>query len=138
MRASKGLSPLIATVVLISVTVLGGLMIYTYFLQNVETMLSASQTLLVRASSLVIDSSTMLVYVEAVNSFDKPVEITEISYITLNGTKNTLLSNINATLAPGEKYSNTIVISDPSAVAVIVKYRVDGRILESEPASVRK
>ena len=136
-RLRKGLSPLVATVVLISITILGGMLIYTYFQRSVDTMLSASQSVVVRASSVVLDSNNKIVYVELTNGFDKNIEVLEVLYVDTAGTiqsaKNYTIPTI---LATGEKFTDTIVIP-LDARAILIRYGIDGKTQITEPVPIK-
>ncbi|MEB3787555.1 MAG: hypothetical protein GSR78_02230 [Desulfurococcales archaeon] len=141
----KGLSPLVATVILISVTVLGGLMIYTYFQDSVDTMQGLSERLITTVT-LVDAGTTRLAHIEAVNGYKGDITITGVLGIYPNGTQVRLpvvdpatgntTTALNIALQPGEKTSLTAVISDPGIAAISVEYRFEGQTLTGEPAAL--
>ncbi len=141
----KGLSPLVATVILISVTVLGGLMIYTYFQDSVDTMQGLSERVITTVT-LVDAGVSKLAHIEAVNGYKGDIAITGVLGIYPNGTQVRLpvvdpatgntVTVLNVTLPPGEKTSLTAVVADPAIAAVTVEYSFQGQTLIGEPAAL--
>ncbi|MEM4738325.1 MAG: archaellin/type IV pilin N-terminal domain-containing protein, partial [Acidilobaceae archaeon] len=72
----KGLSPLVATLILIAFTVIGGILVYEYFTKTSEGIMSSGEQLIVTASKSYVDGSRYLVYVEVTNNYRTNVTIT--------------------------------------------------------------
>ncbi len=139
-RARKGLSPLVATVVLISATILGGMLIYNYFQESVDKMQGLSEGLIIDVSQARLSQTTRLVHLEVLNNHDVQVEVTAVNGIYPNGTTIQLQTQETLPLqvAPGGKASINAVVTDPSIVAVSISYQtIDGRSLTTEPQQLK-
>ncbi len=132
----RGLSPLVATVVLISATVIGGLVIYNYFEKSINVVSTASATLSLYVDETYLNTDTKLVYIQAVNLYDKPVNVTGVTVVMPDGSTVNLqaddVQGIPVTIEPGSKA--TIIAKAPAdAAAVYLTYTVDGKTLTTEP-----
>jgi flagellin-like protein len=132
----RALSPLIASVILIAVTIVGGLLVYQYFQRSSEALIAAGETMFIKVSDVLVDANNRLVYIEVTNGYDNIVTILDAAYFDAQGNRVDLGLNINAQVEPGGKYTITAVVPS-NAVAVAVVYSVDGEILVTEPAPLR-
>ncbi|MCE4599139.1 MAG: hypothetical protein F7C81_02965 [Desulfurococcales archaeon] len=137
-KARKGLSPLVATVVLISATVIGGMLIYNYFQDSVGRLQGMGENLVVTARSMYITDTTRLVYIEATNNYDKPVLLTGVKGFFTNGTTTniTVQGQLPLTMKPGDKISINAIVDNPDVIAVSLVYQVDGREATTEPVKI--
>jgi flagellin-like protein len=138
--ARRGLSPLIATVVLISATVVGGLLVYNYFQRSMDTVAATSATLALSVRSEYLTGTTKLVYIEATNLHDVPVNVTAVWVVDQNGGHTQLaptdVKGIPAVIEPGAKA--TIIAKVPStAASVYLEYQAGGQTLYTQPEPVR-
>jgi len=135
----KGLSPLVATVLLISATVIGGMLVYQYFQSSVNKVQGLGGGVLVTAQATVIDDNATLVKVTVVNAED--VTVTLVSVELLDSAGNpvnvtpTAGTTLPTTLEPGEKVTLVYISSQPPKAA-IVKYEANGEIYVSDPVEV--
>ncbi len=138
-RARRGLSPLVATVVLISATILGGMLIYNYFQASVDKMQGLGEKLMVDASTVHLTGNTRLVHIEVLNSYDIDARIDSINGIYSNGTSIQLTTQetLPIQVLPGDKASINAVVTNPDIVAVSVTYTIDGKTLTTEPEKIR-
>ena len=139
-RHARGMSPLVATVVLISATVVGGLLVYNYFQQSVDTVAATSATLALTVRSDYLTASTRLVYIEAVNFYDLPVNVTGVWIVGSDGSHFKLpassVKGVPAVIEPGEKAS--IIATVPAnAAAVYLEYTVGDQRLMTQPEDIR-
>jgi flagellin-like protein len=122
----RGLSPLVATIVLIAFTVLGGIIVYEFFMKTAESAMASGEMLIATATKSYFDNTRVLVQVDMVNGYRTNITITDIRYVTpAAGTATaTLVSgSVNASLMPGAKH--TVIILIPSnAKAIIISYKV--------------
>ena len=140
LRTRKGLSPLVATVVLISATILGGMLIYNYFQDSVGRMKGLSEGIIVDASAVQLSSTTSLAHVELLNNYDTQVTIIAVKGITQNGSSVNLTTQepLPIDVAPGDKASINALIINPDIVAVSIVYRtIDGKTLTTQPEPIR-
>jgi len=144
-RARRGLSPLVATVLLISATVIGGMIVYQYFQNSVAKAQGMGGGLLVTASATIINDNLTLVKVSIVNGENDVVVINASNVIFYDENGNILEPlNIAGTsvgeivaIEPGEK---TVLVYAFNKVpsAVIVEYQLDGETYRSDPVAIVK
>ncbi|MEM0235624.1 archaellin/type IV pilin N-terminal domain-containing protein [Thermofilum sp.] len=108
MRARRGISPLIATIILIAITVAGGLLIYSMFLST-GSIWGAKGQVAVENVKLVKDSSgSVLFSITLKNTGNKPVQSLTVK---LAGQK--VDWNFTGTLQPGQ---STSFVGDAPAI----------------------
>ena len=136
-RARRGLSPLIAAVVLISATIVGGMLVYQYFQNTMNKAKNLAESVSVTGDIMPLGDNTSLVTVTVVNNYDVPVKIVGAIAIYPDGSTSTLRpangTQLPATVEPGGKTS-LLFTGDGSPRAVSVKYEVEGSVQISEPA----
>ena len=136
-RARKGLSPLVAAVVLISATIVGGMLVYQYFQNSVGKAQAMSEGVTVTGSLIPLSANKTLVSITVINNYDKPIKVTGATAIGSDGGQ-IQLTTTNSTSLPTviEAGGKTTLIftanGHPSAVSVV--YEVDGVSHTSEPA----
>ena len=137
-RTRKGLSPLVATVVLISATVIGGMLIYNYFQDSVGRLQGMGENLVVTSRSMYITDTTRLVYIEATNNYDRPISVNGVRGFLTNGTaiNLTVQEQLPLVLKPGEKTAVNAIIDNPSIIAISIVYQVDGKTVSTEPVKI--
>ncbi len=132
MRAVKGLSPLVATLVLIAFTVIGGLLVYEYFQRTSESLMASGEDLVVLAHTSYFDNSRLIVQLQMTNGYRVNITITGYSYITSTSTATLSASSIfgstRISLTPGSKYSDTLLVPH-NTKAVIITFKVRDTIL---------
>ncbi len=144
-RARKGLSPLVATVLLISATVIGGMLVYQYFQSSVAKAQGMGGGLMVTASATVMNDNLTLVKVSIVNGENDVVLVNASRVVFLDDNGNqiqplpidgTSLGKITA-IEPGEK--TVLIYALPKTpAAVIVEYEVNGETYQADPAQVTR
>ncbi len=138
-RLKRGLSPLVATVLLISATVLGGMLVYEYFQSSVSNAKGLSTDVVVTAGATVLDENSTLVKVTVLNNADDVVTVTGLQLLASDGGSINFQYASGAspplTLDPGEK-KVIVVIANGKPAAVIVQYELAGDVYYSEPAEV--
>jgi len=134
----RGLSPLVATIVLIAFTVLGGILVYEFFMKTSESLMTSGERLLVTATKSYFDNTRLLVELEVVNSYRTNITIQAIRYVTATTTVTSaqmIYGNTNVDLVPGAKYKALILVPTDTK-AVLIEYRVRGQTLaETVPLS---
>ncbi|MCE4610713.1 MAG: hypothetical protein F7B17_01935 [Desulfurococcales archaeon] len=131
----KGLSPLIASVILIAITIVGGLLVYQYFQVSSESLIAAGETVFLRVSYTVLDNGSKLVYIEVTNGYRKPISVLDVQYYDIQGGEVAMGLQLNTTVKPGGKTTITTVVPE-IATAVAVVYSIDGQVLVSEPVQL--
>jgi flagellin-like protein len=134
----RGLSPLIATVVLISATIVGGVLIYNYFQESVAQLRQLGENVVVSVNSVFLNETSRMVYIKVTNAFAQPVTITGVKAFKGDGSTSLVGLQAPQRIEPGGVASLTIVLDETAArtVAVSVVYQVDGETLESEPVKL--
>jgi len=134
-RARKGLSPLVASVVLISAAILGGVFVYNYFQKSVNTVVGGSGTVQLTADYDYLNATHVIVHIEILNSHQSPVKITDIKGVDATGSIVAIKQGLNVNLEPGGKYSTVAIV--PSGVkAVFVTYELDGKPMDSSTVNL--
>ena len=121
----KGLSPLVATLVLIAFTVIGGMLVYEYFNRTSETIMSSGDQLIITTTRSVLNSSRTLVQLDIVNGFRADVIIRNVTYLDKNGVTRgvpAIIGERQVSLAPGAKYSFAVIVP-VEAKAIVIEYR---------------
>jgi len=137
--ARRGLSPLVAAVVLISATIVGGMLVYQYFQNSIQKAQALANGITIAADAIPLDSNTTLVYVTVTNNYDKPVQVTGAIGVLADGSSSRLQpvngTTLPVTVAPGDK--TTVTFTSASNIkAVSIEYVVDGVTHTSEPARI--
>ncbi len=133
--ARKGLSPLIAAVILIGITLVGGALVYAYFNQSLDAVASLGEGLFVKATSADIGAAGKLVHVEAINNYRDPVQITALIVVDDTGNQSRIDLQTPIEVAAGGKATITEVVPS-NTVVVVVEYNVNGQTLLSDPIEV--
>jgi flagellin-like protein len=100
MRKIRAISPLIATIILIAITITAGLLIYNLFFSASSTASNVGQVEIMNAQLVVDSSGNYVLALTIKNSGTKPVNQLQI-YI---GTATTPSATISQTLQPGQSY----------------------------------
>ncbi len=137
MRRRRGLSPLVATVLLISATVLGGILVYQYFQKSVSHAQGLQQSLTLTADSITLNENTTIVRVTIVNQGDDNIIVKKIVLLDENGNtlNSTILQGQTKPLSPGER---TVIIlkTNKKPSALYAQYLLKGKTYTSEPVEI--
>lgn len=134
----KGLSPLIATVVLISATIVGGVLIYNYFQESVAQLRQLGENVVVSVNNVFLNETARMIYVKVTNAFSQPVTITGVKAFKDDGSVSLINLQTPQRIEPGGVASLTIVLDETGAttVAISIVYQAGGETLESEPVKL--
>jgi len=137
--ARKGLSPLVATVLLISATVIGGMLVYQYFQSSVDKVQGLGGGVLLTAQATVLDDDTTLVKVTVVNAEDVTITLLDVQLLDATGAEidaqPTAGTTLPTTLEPGEKVTLVFITNQPPKAA-LVQYEANGEVYVSDPVEV--
>jgi len=136
-KKARGISPLIATVILIAITVSAGLAIYTMLFSSIST-ISTTLDIQIISIDIVKASGTTLVSATIKNSGNKPIETCTVTFYGEDGSQHTLdLGDMD----PGETQSHsettsglTVTVGESYPVTIHVEAS-DGSTLD-KPLSV--
>lgn len=131
----RGLSPLIAAIILIGITLVGGAMVYAYFNKSMDTVAALGEGLFVKATSADLGAAGKLVHVEAVNNYGDPVQITAVIAVDDAGNQNRIALQTPIEVAPGDRATVTEVVP-ANTIVVILEYQVGGQTLLSDPVEI--
>ena len=134
-KKSKGLSPLVAAVLLISATVVGGMLVYNYFQNTMDKLATSTEGLQVNARSAPL-SGGKLVYIEVSSMLNDRATLSQIVFLDGNGTTipNSTIS-INKTIDPNEKV--TLIEQAPlEASYFYLVYTLNGETMVTEPIAI--
>lgn len=135
----RGLSALIATVILISATVLGGLLVYQYFQSSFARMKDISQSVLVMGSVVGLNANTTIVKVTVSNNHDTTIRVENVTILDSYGGTVTYTPlegpALPSDVPPGGKLTLMLKVGGRPA-AVYASYSVDGRLYQSEIAQL--
>jgi len=140
------LSNLIGTVILISATLIGGVLVYNYFQKSLNAMENMGQGVNVIANSQMINSNSQVIYVKITNDMQSQIKITGIYGIYQNGTQKniTLSSNnivpdiINEYINPSQSISFVIYV--PSSIqSIFLQYNdtQSNMIMSTQPVGLK-
>jgi len=135
----RGLSPLVATVVLISATIIGGMLVYNYFQKSVNVIASKSGSLQLSVDYSYLNSTHKLVYIEVYNAYADKVILKSVKVIHPDGSVTTaaiLENRVNQPLAPNTKYSIVAVVPN-DVTAVYLTYTIGDSNVELTTSPVR-
>ncbi len=136
MRKRRALSPLVATGILISIAVVGGLVLYNYFYKTMGGV-SNVNTVAFTAKAVVIGSGSIVHY-QVWNTGSNDVTLLSIEIHASNGTTVTLPIQ-GVTVPAGESYSGNLQagILDPALEYVaILNYEVGGNQVSTDPVKL--
>ncbi len=138
-KTRKGLSPLVATVVLISATIIGGMLVYQYFQNSVTKAQNMAEGVTITASSIQLDNGKTLISITISNGYDTRIQVTGAKAILPDGSISSLQptndTTLPITILPGDK--NTLLfVSDNEPQAVTIEYEANGQSYQSEPISI--
>ncbi len=142
----RSLSNLIGTVILISATLIGGVLVYNYFQKSLTTMENMGQGVNIMANSQTISSNSQIIYIKITNDMQSQIKITGIYGIYQNGTQEniTLSSNnivpdvINKYINPGESIS-FVVYTSSSLQSIFLQYNdtQSNTIMSTQPVNLK-
>ena len=124
----RGISPLIATIILISICVAGGLMIYSVFFSTSGT-LTAKGELTVESIDLVKDTEGNIVFTITIkNTGNKPIHASDANRLVITlGTSDTIKLNGTMTQpSTGNPYPNAGNLQPGQSISVDAYYTVTG------------
>ena len=119
-RKIRAISPLIATIILIAITIVGGLLIYNLFFATSSTA-SSTSAISVQNIDLVVPggSGNPQFSITIKNTGNKPITGYNITIIGENGTKSISKSSLPSPIQPGQTFSEQYA---PSLTFVVGKY----------------
>ncbi|BAN89983.1 archaellin/type IV pilin N-terminal domain-containing protein [Aeropyrum camini] len=138
-RSRRGLSPLVASIILIAFTIIGGFVVYEYFMSSSESVMAAGEGVIVNANTVYVSNSEKLVYLSGVNGHSGTITITQVKYYMPDGTPQTVDLSQNGgtiTVKPGDKFTIDLLLPADAAAATLVYTTDTGETLSSPPVSL--
>jgi len=123
----RGISPLIATIILISVCVAGGLLIYSVFFSTAGT-LTAKGELTVEAIDLVKDTEGNIVFTITIkNTGNKPIHASDANRLVITlGSDTIKLDGTTTQKSTGNPYPDAGNLQPGQSISVDAYYSDDG------------
>ncbi|MDK2384029.1 MAG: hypothetical protein QI199_04370 [Candidatus Korarchaeota archaeon] len=133
----RALSPLVATAILISAAVIGGMMLYNYF-NTAMGSVNKVDSLIADFNAMNVGSTTILHY-EFWNTGTQPANITGIVVVDSSG-NTTSIPVTPIVVRGGDKASGTLVLGTPlspgEAYVVYAEYSAGGRVSTTNPVQI--
>ncbi|MEM1619844.1 MAG: hypothetical protein QXU97_01355 [Fervidicoccaceae archaeon] len=134
----RALSPLVATVILLSATMLGGVMLYQYF-NHIMKVYTSEDSVVLSISVISSTQSNATFYYEVTNYGNAPVNLNKIE-ILRGGALLALINLDGMTLEPGSRYANITTANLSGQLGTntyaIVHFTSRGQALISKPVIV--
>lgn len=135
---AKGISPILATVILISATVAGGALLYQYFMKTIATYL-ADNNVDLRVTVAQLPNGDLLVHYAIANRGNSIIKAHEIRFEP-NGTIQAINLS-NATIAPGSEITGYArlpagALQPLGNTYAILTYYIGDKRFESRPVAV--
>lgn len=127
----KGVSGIVATAILLALTIAGGLLLYTYVSRYLAVSIQSGELIIENAYYL---TSVKRLEVTVRNIGMSTARVTEVEVILANGSPSTINQSISISVAPGE--TKTISITDIAERPLYVIVHFDDS-RKTEPAAVR-
>jgi len=120
----KSLSNIIGAVILIAATIVGGLMVYSYFQRSMGAFMSMGNGVTVTASATPIGNGGELVYIKVINNEPQSITLKEVVFVLSNGTSE------DAYIESGNNgYTITTVASTATTTPVPVPLGPSGQLV---------
>lgn len=137
LRRKKALSPLVATAILISAAMAGGLLLYQYF-NSVLNTYTTSENIIANIHAQDTGSGSVLFIYNIKNVGNVPVNLTKI--IVYQGDSIVTSINLDLLLSPGQQVANSTLVNNlkltPNMFAII-EYNVRGQVGLTQPIPIR-
>ncbi len=136
MRIRKGISPLVASTILVIIAIAGGIMLYQYYNTLITSLTSSTETLIVKKARLIILDNKSMLYVDLWN----PSSYTAII-------NNAIIDNakikVNETIKPASSKQIIIIINNTSISMepgtthyIVLRYILNNNELYTDPFKV--
>ncbi len=129
----KGVSGIVATAILLSITIAGGVLLYVYVSRYLSNVTSSSEIAITNAYYI---SASQQLYVTIKNVGMSATNISGFTIILMNGTSSEISLSQSRSVNPGSEVTIVVVVNETSTPKyVIVKYDED-RATEPYPVRV--
>ncbi|MGC8982641.1 MAG: archaellin/type IV pilin N-terminal domain-containing protein [Desulfurococcaceae archaeon] len=129
----KGVSGIVATAILLSITIAGGVLLYVYVSRYLSNVTSSSEIAVTNAYYI---SASQQLYVTVKNIGMSATNISGFTIILMNGTSSEISLSQSRSVNPGSEVTIVVVVNETSTPKyVIVKYDGD-RATEPYPVRV--
>ena len=125
----RSLSNLVGAVILIAATIVGGVLVYTYFQRSVNTFIGMGSTVSVVATEEPVNATYSIVYVKIVNDEQSSINVLSVTLVNSTG-KYTF--SVNRTVQPGSEISLVQVVPGDYS-SCYVAYQMGGQTFYTQP-----
>lgn len=137
MRFRKGISPLVASTILVIIAIAGGIMLYQYYNTLIASLTSSTETIIIKKARCIDLDNTSVLYIDLWNPSSYRARVTSIM---IDDTK----ININETISPSASkqlvinVNNTALNLQPgTSHYIIIEYTLNGNdLLYTDPYRV--
>ncbi|MDP8003527.1 MAG: hypothetical protein ACP5I6_00720 [Caldisphaera sp.] len=142
---NRSLSNLIGAVILISATLIGGVLVYNFFQKSLNSMENIGQNVNIIASSQLLSSSSQIIYIKITNNMQGDIKIIGIYGIFSNGSETnlSLTSNqiepdiLGKSLSSGNSLSAVLYASSLiESIFMQYNYTITNQIMTSQPVKL--
>jgi len=136
----KSLSNIIGAVILIAATIVGGLMVYSYFQRSMGAFMNMGNGVTVTASATPIGNGGELVYIKVVNNEPQSITLKEVVFVLSNGTSEDAYIESGTTppvpLGPSGQLVAVGTTNLSNIQDVYIVYEMGGQTYYTNPMSV--
>ena len=136
MRIRKGISPLVASTILVIIAIAGGIMLYQYYNTLMTSLTSSAETLIVKKARLITLDNKSMLYIDLWNPSSYTATISNV-IIDNNEIK------VNETIKPASSKQIMITINNTSlniepgtSHYIVLKYKLNNNELYTDPFRV--
>lgn len=126
----RGLSPLVATLLLIAFTVMGGIIVYEYYNRTSESIIASGEQLMTSFTKTQMNSTHLIVQLDIVNGHRSDIKVKSLKAV-VKGTSadvGMLAGEKEPAVPVGKKYSFVLLVPS-GANAIVISYEIEGRHL---------
>ena len=136
MRIQKGISPLVASTILVIIAIAGGIMLYQYYSTLMTSLTSSTETLIVKKARLIDLDNESILYIDLWN----PSSYTAIvNNVVIDNTE----IKVNETIKPASSKQIIVTINNTSlnikpgtSHYIVLRYTLNNNELYTEPFRV--
>ncbi len=136
MRIQKGISPLVASTILVIIAIAGGIMLYQYYNTLMTSLTSSTETLIVKKARLIDLDNESILYIDLWN----PSSYTAIvNNVVIDNTE----IKVNETIKPASSKQIIVTINNTSlnikpgtSHYIVLRYTLNNNELYTEPFRV--
>ena len=140
----RSISNIIGAIILVAITIVGGLMVYNYFSKSMTSFMSLGSSVIVTASETSTSTNESIIYIKVTNNEGSTINVTAIYLIGPNGNVVRLGQGIlvaaeadiiGATVPPTRSLEGIYVVRG-YYTGVYIQYEANGATYYTQPVSL--